>query len=259
MVDGSPTASPAASPAHTRGVANTQVVHLAFDVVRIDMPVTGIRHSRKVWNHVDELRLGTDCVARLRRNGLRLGAAQPDAWPALQSILDAAEAITRQDQLVTQPGLPVSFMLASIDEPESVFSYNRSRRLVGKTFQKGDKLINIDYALRPELGGSVDLQLQFEIRHDPGTLKWDRSGDTISQVPAYQRYLFDDLNVLVTLKPGEFLILGPSEEAANEFLVGGRFFVTTRGGYTHESIFCLTPRPYRIEGATHPRSRVNPR
>ena len=225
-----------------RGV---QVVHLAFDVLRIELPIGTIRHSRKVWNHVDELRLDAQLVARLARNGIRVGVASADAWPALDAIIAAAGGSVISDQLMEQPGAPSAIRIASIRDSETVFHYGRENRLVGKTFQRGDKLISLDYAFHPELGQSTDVRITFEIRHDWGALRWDRRGDTIRQVPAFERHTFADLSVLLTLKPGEFLVVGPSGETKNTYLVGARFFVSTGAGHDQETIICITPRTYR--------------
>ena len=86
-------------------VGEVQVVELVFDVVRAEMRLGGIRHSRKVWNHVDELRVAPELAARLARNGLRVGAASADAWPAVRARPESAEARGSRQQLAAQCGL----------------------------------------------------------------------------------------------------------------------------------------------------------
>ena len=68
----------------------------------------------------------------------------------------------------------------------------------------------------------------------------------IRQVPAYDHYRFDDLSVLLTLRPGEFLVIGPGNEADNDYLVGSRFFSAKRSGVPFESVICITPKPFAI-------------
>jgi hypothetical protein len=226
-----------------------RVIDLAFDVVRAEMPINGVRHSRKIWNHVDELRVDSGLVARLARNGLRIGAASSDAWPAIRTILDAADAKVHRDQLVPQRGVPLAIHLGKIRDSESIFSYGRDDRLVGKTFPAGDKLINVDYVFHPELGGCTDLRVSFEIRHDLGVMTWERRGGIVQHVPDYERHVFTDLGTQLTVKPDEVLVVGLSDQARNEYLIGSRFLTKAQSGKRSEALLFLTPRPYEASRA----------
>ena len=68
------------------------MIRLAFDIMRVDMPCLDGCDSRKVWNHVGELRMDTQTLSRLARNGLRVGVAIPDSWPAIETIMEATDA-----------------------------------------------------------------------------------------------------------------------------------------------------------------------
>lgn len=227
-----------------------EVVHLIFEVARVDLPMDELRHSRKIWNHVDELRIDPDVVARLRRNGLRVGAATQEDWPPIRAILEAGGAEARQESLVAQPGLPLLIELAVIGESESIFSYEKTGRLVGNTFPQGQKVLNIDYVLHAGIGAAVDLKLSYEVRHDRGVMTWERQDGIIRQVPAYDRHVFSDVTVALTLNPTEFVVIGLSDQAENEYLVGSRFLVSVRGGKRYESLLFVTPKPVRSRRPT---------
>jgi len=224
-----------------------RVVHLVFEVQRIDIPLKGIRHSRKIWNHVDELRVEADQSARLVRNGMRIGVGSAEAWPAISTILRASDARSHEEKLFAQSGIPVTLVVDTIREPESVFAYTRSGSLVGKTFPGGEKLVTLDFAFRPELGGYTDLQVHFEIRHDSGETNWERREGVIREVPEIERFVFSELGAGLTLRPDEFLIIGPSEKADHNYLVGGCFFSSPGGEQPSETLFCIRPKPYQSQ------------
>jgi hypothetical protein len=226
-----------------------QVVDIAFDVMRIELPVGGVRDARKIWNHVDEVRVNPDQAALLARNGLRVGAASPSAWPAIQTILDAAGAKVTSEHLFPQRGAPLPVRLGQVQDDESVFCYGRDGRLAGKTFPAGDKVMLIDYALHPELDGCIDLGVNFEIAHDNGQTVWEQRDGVLQQAPAYERHRFDDLTALLTLHPGEFLIVGQCEEIKNEYVVGSRFLSARRAGERYETLIFLAPQPYQTQTA----------
>lgn len=241
--------APEPSPAFADAV---HVVDVAFEVFRAELPLDGVRHSRKIWNHVDELRTAPRMLARLARNGVRVGAVSAEAWPAIRTILEAGGADVRKDQLLTPSGLPLAVEVGTIEASESVFSYQANNQLVGKTFTEGRKVINVDYAFHPEMGGRIDLQLGFEVRRDRRGITWERTEAGVRQVPAHDRHGFTDLRTVLALNPGESVILGPSAETHNEYLIGSRFFNGRRADERYENLYWLTPVPYQRPGAWQP-------
>jgi len=227
--------------------AAAQVVDIAFDVMRVELVVSGVRDSRKIWNHVDEVRVNPDQAALLARNGFRVGAASPGAWPAIQTILNASGAKVSSEHLFPQRGAPLPVRLGQIQDDESIFHYGRDGRLAGKTFATGDKIMLIDYAVRPELDGCTDLGVSFEIAQDSGQSVWERRDGAFLQVPAFERHRFGDLTALLTLHPGEFLVVGQCDEIKTEYIVGNRFLSSRRSGERYETLIFLSPQPYQTQ------------
>lgn len=233
-----------------------QSVQLNFDILRADFPKDSTRHSLKVWNHVDRNCLDARTVSRLARNGLRVGVAAPDAWPAVQAILTASKARVEPLPWEGQSGLPVVAPLGAITEPESIFSYGDAGRLNGKSFSAGQKLMQLDYAVLAQSGGAVEMRWTFEVRHDRGEMTWESSGGAVRQVPAYDRHVFEDLTAGTIIPTGSTLVIGPDERAEKEYLVGARFFEPQRDGSSYETVYFVTPRPTRaaVKGFSMPRS-----
>lgn len=228
------------------------VTHLVFDVLYVRWPAGDVAAARKIWNHVDEMRAGSETVARLARNGIRVGAAGPDDWPAIRAILDAAGATARKEQQISQTSLPVGVAMGEVEEAETVFAYDREGRLAGRTLEAGERLLQLDSAHHPELGGTTDLRVTFIVRHDTGRIKWAQQEGVLQQVPDYVIHDFDSLGALVTLRPKEYLVAGPSGEFDNEYLVGARFFTDGQGNRASERLVIITPSPHRTTGASGP-------
>lgn len=237
--------TPASTPS-----GSLDVVDLAFDVIRADLPVDTVRHSLKIWNHVDALGVDPERSARLLRNGVHVGPASAQSWPAIRTILLAAGARVRKDRMIVQHGLPLAIDVGNVGDGESIFTYGPNGRLTGKTFARGRKLVNVDYAVQPLLGGYMDVKIRLEIRNDRGVMTWNRQGGIIRQVPAYDQYVFPYLDVVFTLGPEAFLIIGPSEEASNEYVLGGQFLTTREGGKRFETVLIVVPQPYQTQRPT---------
>lgn len=216
-----------------------------------EFPAARAGDARKIWNHVDEMRLKPPQVQLLARNGLRVGTATPASWPAIQTILDAGEAKITSNQLFPQRGsaLPVEF--GQVDEGTSFFCYEADGRLVGKSFPDGVKLVLVDYALHPELDGCTDLGLGFEIVRDNGEMVWEQRDGMMRQVPAQERHRFASLTSVLTMRPGEFLVMGPRDDVKNDYLVGTQFF-TSRNGEGSVRITFLSANPYQTQSASRP-------
>lgn len=219
---------------------------LAFEVYRLDLPHVGdSRQSLKLWNHVDELRADPENVALRARSGLRIGVFPRRAWPAIRTILDACGARVHRERVAAPRGLPLTIEIGVVDEFESIFWYSVGGRLAGKTFKEGKKLILIDYAVYGAMGGRIDLQVSFEVRHDRGVTTWERHGGVLTQVPAYDSHVFSDLTAILPLNPGESLLIGPGNDAENDLLLGNRFMAYGRGGRRYEKLIIMTPTTSR--------------
>jgi len=221
------------------------VVHLAFDVLRVDWPAEGPRDSQKVWNHVDTLRLDADTIALLARNGLRVGAVPKDAWAAIETILDSPRTQLRRETLFASQSQPLALQMSRIIESESIFVYGKDGRASGKTFRAGDKLITVDYLVRSAAAGELNVRVGFEIRDDLGVMTWRRENGVIREVPAFDRHVFGDLVASLALSPSETLAIGMSEKADNEYLIGSRFLTVGRDGRKFETLLLITPKSFR--------------
>lgn len=237
--------APSRSAARTNG--GIDVVHLRFDVLRADIPIgrDGVRNARKIWNHVDELRIDPELQANLVRNGIRIGVARGASWPAINTILETADAKADIQNTVVQPGTPLSLEMGTVTDDRPVFVLDDQNRLNGERFDPGQLLVEVGYLVHTELGKCTDLEAKLLIREGTGGMEWRNINGVVQQVPAYDQRVFSNLAPVVTLCADEFLIIGPSELATNEYSLGGVFFTRKAGGRLQESILCITPRPFR--------------
>lgn len=240
-------AAAALFPRESRGRA-VRIIDLVFDVTQIKLPLKDVQNSRKIWNHVDELRVDTTLSAHLARNGIRVGVATMSAWGPIRAILEVVEAELRRDELVPPRGLALAISLGSLIDGDSVFTYSRSGRLIGKTFRGGEKVIDLEYVHHPQFGGAIDVSVRWEIRRDRNEVSWESRGGTIQPAPTVDRHLFNDLAVQLTLNPNEFLVIGLGADAKNPYLVGPRFLSSDRAGERTETMLMIRPRTVETTG-----------
>jgi len=242
-----------APPAPQSIVSNPmRIVDIAFTVMNTDFAPSDAGDCRKIWNHVDEMRVGAKQSHLLARNGLRLGTASPASWPAIQTLLDAGNAKISSSQLFPQRGAPLAVPVGSVAEGTSIFAYQAGGQLVGKSFPGGEKIVVLDYALHPELDGCTDLGVSFEINRESGDMVWEQRDGVMMQVPEHERHRFADLTSVLTLNPGEFLVIGPRDDVKNDFLVGTQFLADKDERIVR--LMFIAPQPYQSQSAARPTS-----
>ncbi len=223
------------------------VVELHFDVMRVDLPCDSVRHSAKLWNHVDELRVEPAQSVLLGRNGIRMGVAPADAWPAMQAVLEAHGARASRRQHAVQAGYPLTLEIGDVQEGETIFSYDGQGGLKGRTFGAGHKYIHLDYVVEADDPPRVLLRATPEVHVRSADRRWqDEDGEYVEK-PVYEGYSYTMLSAAVSMTPGQILVLGPGPQAAMAHLLGNRFFERIEAGVKCERLYFATPQLFRSE------------
>ncbi len=247
LVDGRPMVTESDRSSEFGGGEDAVRLQMTFDVLRVDLPVRGIRHSLKVWNHVDETQADPRLTASLARNGLRMGTATADAWPALCVLFEANGAKSLHARHVVQSGAPLSVRLGEVESGETIFGFERDGRLWGRTFQRGTKFLHVDYALDLAAPTRTILKVTPEVRSFSAGKHWQNIDGRIREVPHYEGRIFSELSAEFSVGPDEFLVIGQSETARLASLVGSRFLTSKHNNVTYETVIRLTPRPLRVD------------
>lgn len=225
------------------------IVQMQFDVLRVELPADQTHHSRKAWNYVNELHGDPTQAALLRRNGFRMGTAAADAWPALRAMFEACEARVLRVPHVVQRGLPLTLQLEAVEEDQPVFLLTADNRIVGRTLQRGEKYLHLDYALEVDGARTVTIQVTPEIRlPDLEEFGRDEQGH-VRRSRQYDGLAFRELTHTLKLAAGEFLVIGPDTDSGAGLTVGRHFLTREHEGRMYETILCITPQPFRTEAA----------
>ena len=122
-------------------------------------------------------------------------------------------------------------------------------RLAGTTHPGGEKYIHIDYALQPDDPRRVRLKVTPEIHAESVEKHWVQRDGTYQEMPHYLGRMFSELAATVWLSDGQFLVIGPSEQADIEYLLGSRFLQRNDGDRRCEVLLFATPQLFRTDVA----------
>jgi len=219
------------------------VIQIAFDIVRVELPFHDVRHSAKVWNHVDEPISDPALAARLARNGMRVGVADEAAWPAMRAVFEANHARMDRISAPAPGGAAIGLAVGTLQPGETVFAYGAGGRLSGAGFPGGSKLVRIDYAVSRDDPDAVVLRVMPEIQVEADGPTSPSPVDLLRAPGAGDdRTLYHDLAAELVVRPGQLVVIGPSEAAAIPSLIGSRLFTRHVKGAAYETVLCITPK-----------------
>ncbi len=223
------------------------VLRMHFDVLRVDLPLETIRHSLKLWNHVDESVGDPGLTALLARNGFRVGVTDAGSWAAIRTILAENEARTTRVEHVALEDLPLVIPLGEVDEGESYFLHRRGGKLAGGAFHAGKKQIRVDYATDEKDPRRVTLRATPVVVEERMRTKLVAQGDRIVTVRDHEGQVFRELAATVTVGPGELLVIGSSAPADDGFLLGSWWLTSSLDLEKYETVLFISAQPTRVE------------
>ncbi|MBU0640407.1 MAG: hypothetical protein KKB50_16200 [Planctomycetes bacterium] len=229
--------TPVAAPLRTLPLLNE------LNMLHIQVPRGQRLLAEKVWNHLRENGLDSETQLCLRRNGLRVGIGREQWWDAVKVALDAIEGarINRPDPIQMPPGFPLALELDTGPREQTLFFIDRDGILTGGTWPQSRNVLRVSYSIDPQQTDRVHLIVVPEVRQRLSGWRWIRTEAGLWQVPKHGGRAFPAAGFAVTLDPGEFVLLAPSEKGDLFGIVGGAFLTEERDGQYYDSYVFLRP------------------
>lgn len=226
--------------------SNVAIVGLTFDVINVELPVHGAESSARIWKHIDESNADPSLPALLARNGVRIGVADENDWPALRAMFEQAGARTSRDQMTVQPGYPALINLGPLESGGMYFLHRRGGKVEGGTFDDGDRVVRLDYEIPPDDPSVVLVRVTLEARSGADRRFVQQAGQ-VRELAVRDGESFGELACSVRLVRGQYLVLGSAENADTGFRIGSWWFRSERGDSQLETLICIRPDPVRIQ------------
>lgn len=202
-----------------------QLAHnsIILEMTTVMVPEEDQMGASSFWAEVDEQVIPVERRRRLAAAGIRCGIVGNQLPGALAELL----VPDSQAQVVDEQGQPLDVagprqrrlqcrqgqrqrILLSEAKPEMSVLWRDGSRVLGATFADAQPF----FVLRafPQQNGQAQIELTPEIHHGSPKNRWvGRDGMFLLETGKEQR-VFDDLMIETTLSPGEFLLIGSTEE-----------------------------------------------
>ncbi len=175
-----------------------------------------------------------------------MGVGHESSWPAIRAILEQFHPQLQTAVAAVNDSVALFVQIEEVPESLPFFTLDSQNKLAGARFPPCRECLRVEHQADLENLGNVHLHIVPE-------LQWERTDLTAQFLPVsrllpnWESHAFDSLEMTLTLKPGEFIIIGPSHSAQLSYLVGSQFLRSVHDGQSFEETYCILPRIVRKE------------
>lgn len=226
------------------------VLEAYFDVLQVAVPRGALSESGKMWNHLDEAVLPPEVVTQLRRNGFRIGLGRPASWAPIKAILDTTEGATSSQQSLSfRNPHPLFLELDEQARDQTLFLYRADGTMRGKSYPNTRNRIRIAHAMNRDQMDEADVQIVPEVHQAEPSRRFHSTPNGYEMVPYFPTWVFAELAARLIVPPDYFIVIGPSEAAAQSLLVGTAFLTGEIDDRPVETLLVVTPKLLRPDRA----------
>lgn len=238
--NGNPHASPTSNPGDDPPQEYKLLVRTK--VVTIEVPAGTVSSSERIWNQLDEEIVGREVLLTLGRNGLRVGVGPRASWPDVARVLKKLTGRPlKQTMLMSTPSQPVPYSVKQRQGVQTIFVFHPDRTCSGADYPPGDNLLTLACMFEPDNPKKLMAVGVPQIRTTRQKTRIIRSGGKLRVVDRPMLFSFDPLTFRLQFNAGDFIVFGPSRQAARAGSVGSHFLIKRKRGVPFETVLVLIP------------------
>lgn len=227
-------------------------VRILLDIVIVDTPSGYLSTDQTFWSLTSPPQFDAGTMQSLVSNDIRAAIIHAEDWPKAHDALQTAPGVMSQTISLAgqQRGMLDTRDLAGM----TIFYYDHSGQLIGRTFDDSQTYWSLFYAALPENRSVVELRATPVVRSRRTQLKINRVGEDYEIEHVIPETLLD-LGFKTQIPLGTALVLAPTAKTTASSL--GRVFLTTdNNGILSDRLIVIYPRIYRYNAkASHEATR----
>ena len=226
-----------------------QRIDYQLAILRVLIPHDASSAAKKVWSLLREDALDADTQWRLRENGIRVGVGHEKWWDAIKAALEGVDGykVTSPPPLRAPPGFSISIELDEQAREQTLFYLAPDGNLSGATWPGSRNVLRVTYVPDARDVRDVRLFVVPEVQRPEQDWQWVRGEGGLTRRPRRPQRAFESVAFAVTLRPGEFVLVAPSENARVYGLLGGAFLTRVSDGRLYDAYLFLRPQAQQAE------------
>ena len=218
-------------------------------VLHVQIPTDKRSAMAGVWRYIREGELPGDTQWRLERNGFRAGIGSEEVWSAIKEVIDVIDGhrVTLTNPVQARPGYPLLLELDDEPRDQMLFFVGDDGVLSGGTWPQSRNALRV--AIGPDLtqASRALLEIAPEVRQRLEGLEYVRTESGVWQVPKRSAQLYDAAALALPVRRDEFVLIGPSEAAQVEGLLGCAFLSSMIRDTRYDSYVFIRPELIRVD------------
>lgn len=217
-------------------------------VLHVLVPEQGEVTVEKIWNFLREDAFDAETQQRLRQNGLRVGVGHAQWWAPIKAALDGIDdhRVTFAQSVRVPVGFPLSLELDSEPRGQTLFYVGSDGIISGDTWPDSRNVLRVSYVPDLHDADNVVVQVVPEVHQRQAGWEWVRTEAGLWEVPRQSKQTFHAAGFALTLSPGEFVLVAPSENSRIYGLLGRAFLTRECEGRHYSSYVFLRPEARHV-------------
>lgn len=215
-----------------------------IEVIRISAPAGSLSGSTAFWQAISDRALAPAQQVFLASNGVRMGMIEASAWPSLKTEIDRHVGVVSQTSTIRGDGR--AELKVGSAPTQSLFFFDRTGRLQGRTFEDSQNFWGLRFAPDPADRGKVVLDLCPVVRSTRRQMRVTRRSNEYEVEYAHPEVLYE-MGMKLQVPVGMAVVLAPNRGISADASSVGRAFLTENDpAGLMECVFVLYPRLYRL-------------
>lgn len=224
------------------GAAPGTALQVYYEVWRFRVAGQDFGASDRLWDHLDESLLAHERGVLLRRNGIRVGVGRESSWPAVREIIVQNQPRVWRTEGAVAQGEPIHIELGDLNEDQPLFLFDEHDKLIGARHEWGKMALRVDHEISLDEMDRLTFRIVPEVLREPRALARKLQGDDAA---VDEGESFAALSCSLVLRPGQYVVIGPSSATRMVHLVGSAFLTSRDEDWVYENLYCVVPRIYR--------------
>ncbi len=216
-----------------------------INLITVRVPVGSVSNSEQLWSYLDEEPVGARVGSALSSNGIRVGLGRKNAWKDVSGVLQqiTGQPLSRTALLAT-PGTPMPIVFKPNQKEQTIFTYLQDESLFGRDYPAGDNVLMTMATINYDDPSAVHMAATPAIRSSSRRNRYiNHAGKyAFTSEPVY--YQLGDLSFQFKVPRGDFLLIGPGQEAQRQSSPGYHFLVHQRQALEFETVVIIAPEVF---------------
>ncbi len=216
----------------------------SVEIWELLLPRNTVSSDEVFWKRINESLIDLSIYTIMLKNGVRVGSLPIRELSVIEDLIEDRKG--KRTRLAGIAGKYIEIPIATDLSGQTIFYFNRSNQLIGRTYDRCENLFYFSFEPTPRKQNNIRLVLTPSVRGLSKKLQFSLIPGKLEKEIAYKseevRY---DASLNLDLDLSNVLIVSPSVEARDSTSIGGTFLIKNTPTEQLERLIIIIPRAYK--------------